>query len=187
MTEEEKMLQGELYHGNDEELVKKRQRAKELLFDLHTLRPSQLEQRNSIFKQLIGKVGKNLFIEPPFLCDYGSNIEIGNDFYANYNCIMLDAAKIVIGNHVLLGPNVNIYAAGHPIEPELRLQDLEYAKPITIGNNVWIGGNTVINPGVRIGDNSIIGSGSVVTKDIPANVIAVGNPCKVIKQIEKGE
>lgn len=185
MTEKKKMLTGQLYNGLDAQLVEERQIAKELLFDYHALRPNQRKKKDTILKQLLGGIKGEFFIEPPFRCDYGSNIEIGENFYSNYNCVMLDGAKITIGDNVLLGPNVGIFAAGHPVEPEIRLQGLEYTKPITIGNNVWIGGNVAINPGVSIGDNTVIGSGSVVTKNIPANVVAVGNPCKIIKTIKE--
>lgn len=183
MTEKEKMLQGELYYSFGEELVEERQKAKDAIFAYNHLEPRELEKKNEIIRNLFGKTKEHFFIEPPFYCDYGYNIQIGENFYANYECIMLDGNRIIIGDNVLLGPRVNLFGAGHPIEPDLRLQELEYAKPITIGNNVWVGGNVTINPGVTIGDNVVIGSGSVVTKDIPANVIAVGNPCKVIKEL----
>lgn len=179
------MQAGEYYFGMDPVLFQERQQAKEKLVQYHKLAPNQLVEKEKALRQLFGKVGENCFIEPPFYCDYGSNIEVGNNFYANFNCTILDPARVTIGDNVLLGPNVNLFTAGHPVETQKRIEGLEYAKPITIKDNVWIGGNTVINPGVTIGENTIIGSGSVVTKDIPADVIAVGNPCKVIKQIEK--
>lgn len=183
ITEKEKMLQGKPYKAFGDELLKERQYAKELVFDFNNLRPREIEQRNEILKKLLGGVGENFFIEPPFRCDYGYNIHIGKNFYANYNLIILDCAKVSIGDYVLMAPNVSLFTAGHPIHAAPRAEEYEYAFPITIGNNVWIGGNVVVNPGVSIGDRSIIGSGSVVTKDIPADVIAVGNPCKVIKTI----
>lgn len=183
MTEKEKMLRGKPYKSFEETLLNERQHAKELLFDFNALRPSEIKERNGIIKNLFGKTGESFFIEPPFRCDYGYNIEIGENFYSNYNCIILDCAKVTIGNNVFLAPNVGIYTAGHPIHYEPRNEEYEYAFPISIGNNVWIGGNTVINPGVNIGDNCVIGSGSVITKDIPANCIAVGNPCRVIREI----
>ena len=124
-----------------------------------------------------------MFIEQPFRCDYGKNIEVGNNFFANYNCVILDVAKVTIGENVMFAPNVSIYTAGHPIHPESRNSGYEYGIPVTIGNNVWVGGNVVITPGVTIGNNVVIGAGSVVTKDIPDNVIAVGNPCRVIREI----
>lgn len=182
-SEKEKMLSGKPYKSFGEELLRERQLAKELIFDFNALRPAEIDKRNDIIKKLFGKTGKTFFIEPPFRCDYGYNIEVGENFYANYNCIILDCAKVIIGDNVLFAPNVSLYTAGHPIHYEIRNQEIEYAFPITIGNNVWIGGNVVINPGITIGDNTVIGAGSVVTKNIPANVIAVGNPCKVLRQI----
>lgn len=182
-SEKEKMLSGKPYKSFGEELLGERQLTKELIFDFNNLRPTEIDKRNNIIKKLFGKTGKTFFIEPPFRCDYGYNIEVGENFYANYNCIILDCAKVVIGNNVLFAPNVSLYTAGHPIHYEIRKQEIEYAFPITIGNNVWVGGNVVINPGISIGNNTVIGAGSVVTKNIPANVIAVGNPCKVLRQI----
>lgn len=177
------MLAGEPYKGFDPELLSERQRAKEMIFEFNSLRPSQIEERNNILKKLLRKTGKNNFFEPPFRCDYGYNIEIGENFYTNYNLIILDCAKVTIGNNVLIGPNVGIFTAGHPLHAEIRKQEWEHAYPIIIGNSVWIGGHVVINPGVSIGDHTVIGSGSVVTKDIPANVFAAGNPCRVIREI----
>ena len=182
-TEKEKMLAGRPYKAFGEELLAERQHAKELLFDFNNLRPSEIAKRNAIIRQLFGQVGDTFFVEPPFRCDYGYNISVGNNFYANYNLTILDCGKVTIGNNVFIAPNVSIYTAGHPIHSEPRNQEYEYAFPIFIGNNVWIGGNVVINPGVTIGDNSVIGAGSIVTKDIPSNVIAYGNPCKIGKQI----
>lgn len=183
MTEKEKMLKGEFYKSFGEELFNERQRSKELVFKLNSISPLDVDKRNEIISELLGNVGINVFIEPPFRCDYGYNIEIGDNFYSNYNCIILDCAKVKIGANVMFGPNVGIYTAGHPLDLEERNEGYEYAKPINIGSNVWIGGNTVINPGVTIGENSVIGSGSVVTKDIPADSLAVGNPCKVLRKI----
>lgn len=179
------MLSGEPYLSFGEELFAERQRAKELLHDYNNLKPSQVTERDTLLKDLLGKTGNHFFIEPPFRCDYGYNIEIGDNFYSNYNCIILDCAKVTIGNNVMLAPNVSLFTAGHPIDAEKRNEGWEYAFPITIGNNVWIGGNTVINPGITIGDNVVIGSGSVVTKNIPADCIAVGNPCKVLRPVTK--
>lgn len=184
LTEKEKMISGKAYKAFDKELFAERQYAKELIFEFNALRPSQLEERNKILTELLGATSKEFFIEPPFRCDYGYNIEIGNNFYSNYNLIILDCAKVTIGDNAFIGPNVSIYTAGHPIHYKPRNEEYEYAFPVSIGDNVWIGGNVIINPGVSIGNNSVIGSGSVVTKDIPDNVIAVGNPCKVIKEIK---
>lgn len=182
-SEKEKMLAGKPYKASDKELSAERQWAKQQIFNLNTLPPSETEQQDTILKKLLGKTQNSFTIEPPFRCDYGYNIELGKDFYANYNLTILDCAKVTIGNKVLIGPNVGIYTAGHPMHVVDRNQDYEFASPISIGDNVWIGGHVVINPGVTIGNNSVIGSGSVVTKNIPSNVVAAGNPCKVIRKI----
>ncbi|PRR82071.1 sugar O-acetyltransferase [Clostridium vincentii] len=187
MTEKEKMINGELYLSFGEELLKERQDAKELIFDFNTLRPTKIEEGKEIITKLFGEIGKEFFIEPPFRCDYGYNISVGKNFYSNYNCIILDCAKVTIGDNVLFAPNVSLFTAGHPIDAEIRNSGVEYAFPITIGNNVWIGGGVIVTPGVTIGDNVVIGAGSVVTKDIPAGVIAVGNPCKVIREISEND
>ena len=177
------MLHGELYNGMDPELLALRLRAKDLLYEIDKLRPSELGRRWSLLKELIPDTGENFYLEPPFKCDYGTNITIGNNVFINYNCVMLDCAHITIGNNVLIAPNVSLYAATHPTDSHTRVElGLEYALPISIGNNVWIGGNVSILPGVSIGDNSVIGTGSVVTRDIPPCCIAVGNPCRVIKK-----
>lgn len=181
-SEKEKMLAGDYYNASDEELVKERDYARNLTFEFNHLRPDEKEKKQEILKQLFNAKG-SFYIEAPFNCDYGYNIEIGENFYANYGCIILDVNKVKIGENVLLAPNVQIYTAAHPIDPKERLTGKEYAKPIVIGNNVWVGGGTIICPGVKIGDNVTIGAGSVVTKDVPDNVIAVGNPCRVIKRI----
>lgn len=185
MTEKEKCMQGLLYDANyDPELLADREKAKELLYDYNHLRPSQQEERTNLLKRLLGKTGETLLIEQPFACDYGYNIEVGENFYANVNLVILDGAKVRIGDNTFIAPNVGIYTAGHPLDAERRNQGLEYAYPITIGNNVWIGAGVSILPGVTIGDNVVIGAGSVVTKDIPSNSLAVGTPCRVLRQIE---
>jgi acetyltransferase-like isoleucine patch superfamily enzyme len=183
----EKMLAGQPYLANGSELVGERLLVKELLFEFNNLRPVEVEARNAILQKLFGKTGANFYVEPPFRCDYGYNIEIGDNFYANYNLVILDCASVKIGDNVFIAPNVGIYTAGHPIHSNLRNQELEFALPIEIGNSVWIGGNVVINPGIKIGDNTVIGSGSVVTKNIPPNVVAVGNPCKVLRSITEDD
>lgn len=184
MTEKEKCRQGLLYDANyDTELLAERERAKEMLFDYNRLRPSQKEERLRLLTRLLGKAGENLIIEPPFACDYGYNIEVGDNFYANVNLVILDGAKVTIGDNVFLAPGVGIYTAGHPLDAVRRNQGLEYAYPIRIGNNVWVGAGVHILPGVTIGDNTVIGAGSIVTKDIPSGVLAVGNPCRAIRSI----
>lgn len=182
-TEKEKMLQGESYNAQCDELIKDRNYAKELLYDYNMLRPSKTKRRIEIINLLFGSVKNQFLVEQPFRCDYGYNIHIGENFYANMGFTILDEATVTFGDNVLIAPNVSIYTAGHPVDVEQRNAGLEYAYPVTIGNNVWIGGNVVILPGVTIGDNSIIGAGSIVTKSIPSNVIAIGNPCKIIKTI----
>ena len=186
-SEKEKSHAGKLYKAFGKELFEERQYAKELVFQFNALHPSKIQERDDLIRKLFGSTGEKFFIEPPFRCDYGYNIKIGNNFYSNYNLIILDCAITVFGDNVLIGPNVGIYAAGHPVHHELRNQEYEFALPVTIGNNVWIGGSVVINPGITIGDNSVIGSGSVVTKDIPANVVAAGNPCKVLREISDAD
>lgn len=184
MTEKEKMLLGEIYDANyDEELIKDRYIVKDKCFEYNSIKPSDLETRKKLLKVILGKVKNEFLIEQPFMCDYGYNIEIGENFYSNHNLTILDANKVIFGDNVFIAPNCGFYTAGHPLDYKTRNQGLEYAKPIKVGNNVWIGGNVVVLPGVTIGDNVVIGAGSVVNKDIPSNVVAVGNPCKVIRTI----
>ncbi|MDR0348987.1 MAG: sugar O-acetyltransferase [Tannerella sp.] len=180
-SEKEKAKEGKLYDANDRQLLTERNLCKELCFEYNRLRPSQMEKRNQIIKQLFGKTGATFLIEQPFYCDYGYNIEIGENFYANVNCVILDGAGVTFGNNVLIAPGCGFYTAGHPLDVEQRCKGLEYARPITIGNNVWIGAQSVILPGVTVGDNSIIGAGSVVTHNIPPHVVAAGNPCRILK------
>jgi len=182
-SEKEKMLSGELYLSADEELVTGRKIARKLTRTFNSTTEDEVEKRFNVLKELLGSIGGKIEIEPPFYCDYGKNIYVGENLYANFGCVLLDCNKIEIGNNVKLGPHVQIYTAYHPTNPILRNSGKELAAPISIGNNVWIGGNTVICPGVTIGDNTTIGAGSVVVKNIPANSIAVGNPCKVIKSV----
>lgn len=183
MTEEEKMLNGILYNANEETLVEKRKQAKQICCQYNQAKYDDIDNKKEYIKTLLKKTGEFFIIEPDFWCDYGKNISIGENFYVNHHCVILDAAEVRFGDNVMIGPNCGFYTAGHPINIEERNKGLEYAKPIYIGNNVWIGGNVTILPGVTIGDNVTIGGGSVVTKDIPSNVIAYGNPCKVIKEI----
>ncbi len=183
-TEKEYMLAQQLYQSDDA-LLQERIRAKKILRKYNESDDADLKGREDILKQLFGSVGKNVYIEPPFRCDYGSHIYLGDNFYANYDLIIIDVCDVRIGNSAFFGPRVGIYCAGHPIDAKLRNAYWEYGESVTIGDNVWIGGNTVINPGVTIGNNVVIGSGSVVTKDIPDNVVAVGNPCRVFRNITK--
>jgi len=184
-TELEKMLAGELYESWDPELIAMRKRARRLLRALNQETTEEdREQRRGILGELFGTTGKEVYVEPPFFCDYGSNIHVGENFYMNFDCVILDCARIDIGNTVFCGPKVQIYAATHPLVASERIKGPELAKPIKIGNHVWLGGGVIVCPGVTIGDNTTIGAGSVVTRDIPPNVFAAGNPCKVIKTID---
>lgn len=182
-TQKERMLSGELYIATGDELGAMFQKCRKLLDEFHETKYADFDTRREIAHQLFGSVGKNLVINKPFYCDYGANIHVGDNFYANFDCIILDINRVIIGNNVFFAPKVNIYTAGHPIDKDVRNAMLEFGKEVIIGDDVWIGGNTVINPGVTIGSNVVIGSGSVVTKDIPSNVIAVGNPCRVLRPI----
>lgn len=183
-NEKDKMLKGESYFaGLDINLFMKRQYCKSLCHKLNQISPHKMNEKNSLIEKILGKVGSTFMIETPFMCDYGFNIEIGDGFCSNHNLLILDPAKVTIGENVLVGPNCSFYTAEHPLNPIERKNGIESAKPITIGNNVWIGGNVVILAGVTIGDNSVIGAGSIVKHDIPQNTLAIGSPCKVIKKI----
>ncbi len=177
------MLAGRLYHAQDPDLTAARLRARQLVFRYNQSAPGEEGLRREVAAELFGRMGEGCYLEPPLRCDYGFNIRLGDRVYVNFNLVVLDCAAVTIGNDVLIGPNVGIYTAGHPVDPGLRREGLEFALPVTIENGVWIGGHAVIAPGVRIGRNSVIGAGSVVTKDIPANVVAAGNPCRVIRPI----
>lgn len=184
MTEAEKALAGEIYDANfDPALMALRQRAKQALKVYNDTDPSDLASRDQQLRALLGRAGQRLLIEQPFRCDYGFNIEVGDNFYANFNLTILDANKVVIGDNVFIAPNVGLHTSGHPLDARRRNAGLEYAWPITIGHNVWIGAGVNVMPGVRIGDNSVIGAGSVVTRDVPPNVVAAGVPCRVIRSI----
>ena len=184
MSEKEKMLNGELYMPeNDEVLFNERIKCKTLCHQFNNLSPEKFDERKELIKKIIGKSGNKFWVEQPFVCDYGYNIEIGENFYSNHNLTILDPAKVTFGDNVFIGPNVGFYTAEHPLDYKIRNQLLEYAKPITVGNNVWIGGGVTILSDVKIGDNVVIGAGSVVTKDIPDNVVVAGNPARVIKEI----
>lgn len=177
------MLSGELYDPLDKELSGDRLKVRLLIKQLNDTREDEMKERTRVLKELIPDAGEGLWLQPPFYCDYGTNIQIGEKVFFNFNCVILDVMQVIIGNRTLFGPNVQVYAATHPMDYAQRAAGLEYAKPITIGNDVWIGGSAVICPGVTIGNRSVIGAGSVVTKDIPADVFAAGNPCKVIRSL----
>ena len=184
MSEKEKALAGLLYDAcNDEELKAALYAANRQTYRYNVLPPDSEEERQQILRELLGKIGVGCKLIPPFYCDYGYNIELGDAVFANMNLVILDGGKVTIGHHVYIAPNVGIYTAGHPFDLELRRKGMEYALPIVIGNDVWIGGHSCILPGVTIGNNVVIGAGSVVTKDIPDNVLAFGNPCRVIRKI----
>lgn len=179
----ERMQNGQIYTDLGEGLPEERLYGKELVYDYNLTRPSEEDKRNEILKRLFGHVGKNIWIEPPLRVAYGNRTYIGDNFYANFNLVLVDDINIFIGNNVMFAPNVTISATGHPVHPDLRKNGEQFSFPVKIEDNVWIGSNVVILPGVTIGENSVIGAGSVVTKDIPKNVVAVGNPCKVLRPI----
>lgn len=176
----------ELPYISDEKVFEEQKRARRLTQELNTVDRADFEKIAGIVKELLGK-SEGAMINPPFYCDYGNHIEVGKNFFANYNCTILDVAKVVIGDNCLLAPNVSIYTAGHPVHPETRNTMYEYGIGVTIGDNVWIGGSSVICPGVHIGNNCVIGAGSVVTKDIPDWSVAAGNPCRVIRKITEAD
>lgn len=182
--EKEKMLGGNLYDPGDPELVIERRRARELTQKLNASSATQWELRRQLASELFAAVGDDFSIEPPFYCDYGSNIRIGHSVFFNFNCVILDCALVEIGDNVLFGPNVQVYTASHPLGHEERRSGRELAKAIQIGSDVWIGGGAILGPGVSVGERTVIGAGSVVTKDVPEGVFAAGNPCRVIREIE---
>lgn len=188
MTEKEKMLQNLMYDANyDSELEQERIACKELCYDYNVLRPSEEEQRKALIRNLFKRTGERFHIEAPFWCDYGYNIEIGEDFYANHNMTILDAGGVSFGDHVFVAPNCGFHTSGHPVDYERRNQGLEYAYSIRVGDNVWIGAGVQVMPGVTIGSNVVIGGGSIVVHDIPDNVVAVGNPCRVLRPITEAD
>lgn len=187
MTQKERMLAGLPYKAWLDGLEDERIECKRKIYKFNSLSPDESSLVPQLLKDILGKTGDTLFIEAPFHCDYGWNIEVGNNFFANYNLTILDVGKVTIGENVMIAPNVSIYTAGHPIHPTSRNSGYEYGIPVSIGDNVWIGGSAVIMPGVSIGNNVVIGAGSVVTKDIPDWCVAVGNPCRVIRQITEAD
>jgi maltose O-acetyltransferase len=183
VTEKEKMLSGEMYDARDPQLTAERQRARDLCKALNESYDSEQKLREGIIRELFGNSGDAIWIEPPFYCDYGSNITLGSKVFFNFNCVILDPASVIIGSNVLFGPGVQVYTAAHPISVSERRTWREFAQPVEIGSDVWVGGGAIICPGIRIGSRSVIGAGSVVTNDIPDDVFAAGNPCRLIRQV----
>src|SRR5262245_8390338 len=184
LSERDKMVAGQLYDALDADLVRARGRARDLCLDLNATRDNQPEDRRRLIRELFGTGGEDAWLQPPFFCDYGFNILLGQRVFFNFNCVVLDECPVRIGDFTLFGPNVQIYTALHPLDAETR-RTLEYGKPVEIGSDVWVGGGAIICPGVRIGSRSVIGAGSVVTRDILQGVLAVGNPCRVVRELEK--
>lgn len=183
-SEKEKMINGELYIAADAELVKDRENARRLTRLFNLTLETEGDKRSALLKELFGSTGDNLYIEPTFRCDYGYNIHVGENFYANFNCVFLDVCEIQIGKNCMVAPGVHIYTAAHPLNPFERISGAEFGAPVKIGDNVWIGGGAIINPGVTIGNNVVVASGAVVTKDVPDNTVVGGNPARIIKNIE---
>ena len=184
MTEKEKMQRQQLYDANyDQNLLQERTIAKDLCYEYNLVKPSDLNRQRDIMQKLLGRTKENFTIVAPFWCDYGYNIEIGENFFANHNTVILDGGKVTFGDNVFIAPSCGFYTAGHPIDFDRRNKGLEYAYPITVGDNVWIGAGVHVLPGVTIGDDVVIGSGSIVVKDIPSHSVAVGNPCRATRQI----
>ena len=181
----EKMMSGDLYDAtNNTTLRDLLTQTQEMCHDYNLLRPSQTAERDALMRRILGKTGERFKIISPFFCDYGFNIEVGENFFANTNLVILDEARVTFGDNVFIAPNCAFYTAGHPLDVAQRNAGLEYSLPIRVGNNVWIGGNVCVMPGVTIGDNTVIGGGSVVVHDIPAGVLAAGNPCRPIRQLD---
>jgi maltose O-acetyltransferase len=187
MTEKEKMLAGQIYDACNPEILSELFTTQDAVFEYNQIRPTDHALRTEKIKQILGKTGERVIVNQPFHCDYGSNISVGEGFFANFNLTVLDEAPVTIGDNCFIGPNVGLYTACHPTDPVARNSRQEWAEPITIGHNVWIGGGVTVLPGVTIGDNVTIGAGSVVAKDIPSNCVAVGNPCRPVKWLEESE
>lgn len=183
MNAEERMRSGTLYPCTDEGMAAEQERCLELLYEINRLRPAEKEKRTALIGKLLAEVGENVYIESPFHANWGIHTHIGSHVYANFNLTLVDDGEIFIGDHVMIGPNVVLATAGHPILPELREQVMQFNLPVHIGRNVWLGAGVIVLPGVTIGENTVVGAGSVVTKDLPANVVAVGNPCRVLRPI----
>lgn len=185
MSVEDRMHSQKLYFCTDQDLIKEQTRCLDILYDFNQTRPSETEKRKEIMKKLFAEVGECCYIEPPLHSNWGKHVHMGKNVYANFNLTLVDDTHIYIGDYVMFGPNVTVATATHPIEPNLRRKQAEFNVPVHIGDNVWIGAGAVILPGITIGENSVIGAGSVVTKDIPANVVAVGNPCRILREINE--
>lgn len=184
MEEANKMHTGEIYDPGDSDIMKEQIKCLEMLYDFNMTRPSELEKRESMLKKMFAEIGSNCYIEPPFHANWGGrHVHFGNSVYANFNLTMVDDTHIYVGDYTMFGPNVTVATAGHPIMPELREKAYQYNFPVRIGRNCWIGAGALIMPGITVGDNVVVGAGSVVTKDLPSNVVAVGNPCRVLREI----
>lgn len=183
MNAKERMKSGKIYFCTDDELAKEQLRRLDRLYDFNQTRPSEMPKRMALLKEILAEVGENCYVEPPLHANWGCHTHFGNNVYANFNLTLVDDTDIYVGDGVLFGPNVVVAVAGHPVDPDLRRKVAQFNLPVHIGNNVWIGAGAIILPGIAIGDNSVIGAGSVVTKDVPANVVAVGNPCRVLREI----
>ena len=182
-SEKEKMLDGKLYDASDPELMAERKRARELTRRYNRTAAGDAEERRELLEELLGSFGDDCRIEPPFRCDYGYNLHAGENFYANFDCVVLDVCRVDIGANCQMGPGVHVYTATHPLDAEERVAGPEYGKPVTVGDDVWIGGRAVLNPGVTVGDGSVVGSGAIVTEDVPDGVVVQGNPASVVKEL----
>ena len=187
MTQRERMMRGLPYRASDGELAALHMETVKKIHDYNSWRPEDVDGKDRLIRDLLGKTGKSVYVEAPFYCDYGFNIQVGENFYSNFNLTILDVNQVIIGDNVMFAPNVSIYTAGHPIHPASRNSGYEYGIPVRIGNNVWLGGNVVVVPGVTIGNDVVVGAGSVVTRDLPDRVIAAGNPCRVIREITEAD
>lgn len=187
MTEQERMVSGALYHPGDEALSAARERAKRLTWRYHQLDPTDWDGRTALLRELLGRLGEDSWIEPFFRCDYGVNISLGDGVFINYDCVFLDVAPITVGNRVLIAPQVGLYTAGHPLDPAVRASGLEFGRPITLEDDVWLGGHVTVCPGVTVGHGAVVAAGSVVTRDIPAGVVAAGNPCRVLRPLTEAD
>ncbi len=184
VSEKEKMLAGELYDPADPELAEERRRAREYTRRFNRTDETETEVRRSLLEELFGSTGEDPHVEPPFRCDYGYNVHVGDGFYANFDCVILDVCRVEMGRNCWLGPGVHVYTATHPLDAETRVEGPEYGKPVTMGDDVWVGGRAVVNPGVEIGDGAVVAAGAVVTEDVPQNTVVGGNPATVIRALD---